>query len=159
MVDPDRLRMTGASRTSHWAHAPSSLTDVCAVTDPTTPRAVIDALGRRFGSTLQFGLLILLAPDSLHSEWVTSFAASPSRKARPKTTIERLLGALPPDCLLALCSQSIPAIHWLGSVLGHRCRITVLNPFMDAAWQTDAAIEGVYSALSAALANHFGDDF
>lgn len=141
----------------HWVHPASPLTQICAVVDPATPGAVVNALVTRFGSAPQFSLLVLHDPDALHSEWHTTYVAQANGAPRRTAIIERILDALPRPCHLVLCGQSAVGLDWLGSVRGHRCWIAPLHPVTDTARQTAVATEAVRAALSAMLADRWGD--
>jgi len=87
-----------------WVQPPSPLTQVCAVTDDTTPRSVGDALAERFRDVPQFALLHLAAPEALRLEWVASCAAPVHTAHAPhaQSRIETLLALLAGPCRLAV---------------------------------------------------------
>jgi hypothetical protein len=140
-----------------WRQPPSPLTQVCVVTDDTTPRAVSDTLLARFGDASQFALLHLDAPDRLRADWVSSCAASARAGRRPHRQADELLASLPASCRLLLCTQSVRSLDWLGSVCGHRCRFAALHATTTDARQTEVAIEAVHLMLHEAVAERWGD--
>ncbi|HXZ07935.1 MAG TPA: hypothetical protein VEI25_07745, partial [Paraburkholderia sp.] len=134
-----------------WVQPPSPLTQVCAVTDDTTPRAVSDALAERFKDVPQFALLHLAAPEALRTEWVASCETpvhAPHTSHSPHTPhahsrIDTLLALLPGPCRLVLCTQSARSLDWLGSVRGHSCRFALPDTIASDAGPPDSAIDAI----------------
>jgi len=157
-----------------WVQPPSPLTQVCAVTDDTTPRAVSDALVERFKDVPQFALLHLAAPEALRLEWVASCGAPIHAPPMPHTPtaplmphaphaphtqarIETLLALLPGPCRLVLCTQSARSLDWLGSVRGHPCRFALPDASASDAGPPDSAIEAIVVLLHETLAERWGN--
>ncbi|WP_322046356.1 hypothetical protein [Paraburkholderia sp. J67] len=145
-----------------WLRAPCSLTQVCAVVDDTTPPHLVTALTERFGNAPQFSLLELHAPDELHAQWLASFEAEAAAPARHPVDVDRLLAPLPPGCVLALCSQAVDKLDWLGSVTGLSCRPIALHAADRAASlddsQTAHALDAVGAIWMETLTAQFGGE-
>ncbi len=77
----------------------------------------------------QAGLLAVVSPDLLHRDW----SAALTRRARGEpglSHIERLLGRLAPDAVLATAIDGPPVtLSWLGGVLGQRVAPLGLDRF------------------------------
>jgi hypothetical protein len=142
-----------SSRAS-WLRAPCSLTQVCAVIDHTTPPEIVKALCERFGTAPQFSVLELHDAAQLHAEWLASFSMLNADAARAPSDVDRLLAPLPPACVLALCSQQVDKLDWLGSVTGRPCRLIVL----DVDRQTETALEAVGAVWMETLNTQFGGE-
>lgn len=162
------MRAATAVESSRWAwlRAPCSLTQVCAVIDGTTPPEIVAALCERFGSAPQFCVLELRDAAALHAQWLASFSTQGTRGTsgaeakRTPAEADQLLAALPPGSLLALCSQHVEQLDWLGSVTGHPCRLVAINATdatdatdtVDASTRTQAAVDAVGAVWMEALA-------
>ncbi|WP_322054268.1 hypothetical protein [Paraburkholderia bannensis] len=142
-----------ASRGS-WLREPCSLTQVCAVVDHTTPPEIVKALCDRFGTAPQVCVLELHDAAQLHAQWLASFSTLSADASRAPTDADRLLAPLPPACVLALCSQEIDKLDWLGSVTGRPCKPIAL----DAGVQTEAVLEAVGAVWMEALNAQFGGE-
>ena len=142
-----------------WVQPPSPLTQVCAVTDDTTPRSVGDALAERFRDVPQFALLHLAAPEALRLEWVASCAAPVHTAHAPhaQSRIETLLALLAGPCRLVLCTQSPRSLDWLGSVRGHPCRFALPEAIASDAGPPDSAIEAIGVLLHETLTERWGN--
>lgn len=145
-----------SSRAS-WLRAPCSLTQVCAVIDHTTPPEIVKALCERFGTAPQFSVLALHDAAQLHAEWLASFSMLSADAARAPTDVDRLLAPLPPGCLLALCSEEVDKLDWLGSVTGRPCRLIALDADV-ADVQTEAALKAVGAVWMEVLNAQFGGE-
>ncbi|WP_321956713.1 hypothetical protein [Paraburkholderia bannensis] len=148
-----------ASRGS-WLREPCSLTQVCAVVDHTTPPEIVKALCDRFGSAPQVCVLELHDAAQLHAQWLASFSTPSTLSTlstdatRSPTDADRLLAPLPPACVLALCSQEVGKLDWLGSVTGRPCKPIAL----DAGVQAEAVLEAVGAVWMEALNAQFGGE-
>ncbi|ASW01390.1 hypothetical protein CJU94_24740 [Paraburkholderia aromaticivorans] len=141
-----------------WMRPPSSLTEVCAIVDPTTEIFVAPALSNRFADTAQFALLSLKDIESLRREWVASVSSNGGRGIHDMTEIEQVLSQLPAQCRLALCTQTVRSLDWIGSVCGHPCRM-ILSPdsLPDVTCQIEEATRTVQTALCEAVSRRWRD--
>ncbi|TDN62657.1 hypothetical protein [Paraburkholderia sp. BL10I2N1] len=139
-----------------WVQPPSPLTQVCAVTDNTTPRAVRAALIERFGDVPQFALLHLDAPEQQRLAWMSSCLGAVRAERRGQRRIDGLLALLSASCRLLLCTQSARSLDWLGSVCGHRCAFASLHAITSDDRQNEVAVETVRALLHETLAERWG---
>lgn len=154
---PDESK-SAATEQCVWIRPPSSLTEVCMIVDSTVGIFVARALSDRFADTPQFALLSLNDTESLRREWVASAASHTGPGIRASTEIERVLGRLPVGCRLALCTQTVRSLDWLGSVCGHPCRMILpADSLSDVGWKVEEATRTVQAALCEAVSRRWRD--
>ena len=67
------------------------------------------------------GVLAVTSADRLNAGWTAAQRERARGNDAAQSHVERLLGALPPDCSLVTVLDGHPAtLAWLGSVAGHR---------------------------------------
>ncbi|MEL6576459.1 MAG: transketolase, partial [Pseudomonadota bacterium] len=81
----------------------------------------IEAAGSLEGYRRDIGLLAVTSADRLNAGWTAARRARARGHKGAEAHAERLLGALPPHCLIVSVTDGHPAtLAWLGAVAGHR---------------------------------------
>jgi len=105
----------------YWQHPPAQgASMVIAYVGVVAPeaRVAFDRLREKVPGT---GLLAVVSPDRLHTDWTESLRARPAYGPGLRSHIERLLRPLAPDAtLVTVLDGASETLSWLGSVCGHR---------------------------------------
>jgi len=107
----------------YWMRKPGPNAQVVlAYTGAVAPGA-IEATGLMAEDRRDIGLLAITSADRLNAGWTAAQRARERGQMQARSHIERVLGELPPDCILITVIDGHPAtLAWLGSVHGHRTR-------------------------------------
>lgn len=105
----------------YWLRTPGPNCEIVIAYQGVVAPEVIEAAGRIGSDRRDIGVLAVTSADRLGAGWQ---AATRMRKRGHKTAtspIERLLGQVPPHCLMITVIDGHPTtLSWLGSVSGHR---------------------------------------
>ena len=110
----------GVVEGGYWLRPPGPNADLVIAYQGAVAPAAIEAAGRIGNDRRDIGVLAVTSADRLHAGWAESRRAR--IEGRPGLShVERLLGALPPHCLIVGVIDGHPAtLSWLGGVGGHR---------------------------------------
>ncbi|MEL6766296.1 MAG: 1-deoxy-D-xylulose-5-phosphate synthase N-terminal domain-containing protein [Pseudomonadota bacterium] len=117
--DPDFARnvIDGA----YWLRPPGPNAEVVIAYQGCVAPEAIEAAGRLAGYRRDIGLLAVTSADRLNAGWTAARRARARGHKGAEAHAERLLGALPPHCLIVSVTDGHPAtLAWLGAVAGHR---------------------------------------
>nr|VFK57485.1 MAG: pyruvate dehydrogenase E1 component [Candidatus Kentron sp. TC] len=108
-------------RGGYWQHPPAQGASIAIVyTGVVAPEARI-AFEQLVQEIPDAGLLAVVSPDRLHTDWTQSLRAHPVYGSGLRSHIERLLRPLAPGATLVTVLDGAPeALSWIGSVRGHR---------------------------------------
>nr|VFK77716.1 MAG: pyruvate dehydrogenase E1 component [Candidatus Kentron sp. SD] len=108
-------------RGGYWQHPPTQGSPIAiAYAGVVAPeaRAAFDRLVEEIPGA---GLLSIVSPDRLYTDWIQSLRARPTYGAGLRSQVERLLRPLASDATLVTVLDGAPeTLSWLGSVCGHR---------------------------------------
>jgi len=106
---------------AYWLREPGPNCEIVVAYQGVVAPEAIKAAGRIGGDRRDIGVLAVTSADRLSAGWQ---AATRMRKRGHKSAtshIERLLGDLPPHCLMITVIDGHPTtLSWLGGVAGHR---------------------------------------
>ncbi|MEM7499931.1 MAG: 1-deoxy-D-xylulose-5-phosphate synthase N-terminal domain-containing protein [Pseudomonadota bacterium] len=117
--DPDFARsvIDGA----YWLRPPGPNAEIVIAYQGCVAPEAIEAAGRLAGYRRDIGLLAVTSADRLNAGWTAARRARARGNRGAAAHAERLLGQLPPHCLIVSVTDGHPAtLAWLGAVAGHR---------------------------------------
>jgi len=108
---------------AYWMRRPGPNAQVVvAYTGAVAPEAIA-AVGLMAEDRRDVGLLAVTSADRLNAGWTAASRARERGLVEARSHIERLLGAVAPQCALVTVVDGHPAtLAWLGAVMGHRTR-------------------------------------
>nr|VFK27237.1 MAG: pyruvate dehydrogenase E1 component [Candidatus Kentron sp. MB]VFK31073.1 MAG: pyruvate dehydrogenase E1 component [Candidatus Kentron sp. MB]VFK75507.1 MAG: pyruvate dehydrogenase E1 component [Candidatus Kentron sp. MB] len=108
-------------RGAYWQHAPAKGARVALVYAGVVAPEAQAAFQQLLEDVPDAGLLSVISPDRLHTDWAQSLRARPFYGPGLRSHIERLLRPLAPDAtLVTVLDGASETLSWLGSVCGHR---------------------------------------
>ncbi|HRK23864.1 MAG TPA: transketolase [Beijerinckiaceae bacterium] len=115
---------------AYWMRKPGPNAEVViAFTGALAPEA-IEAVGLMGGDRRDIGLLAVTSADRLTAGLSAAQRSREGGLVHAESHIERLLGTLPPHCVLVTVVDGYPAtLSWLGAVHGHRTRALGVEHF------------------------------
>lgn len=154
-----RTRVESHTSSWLWNREPSSLTQVCIVTDSTVAAAFEQALSTRMGNSPQVAWLHLPDPAATHDKWRTSRELGPAEPRGPDNAIRQAIEPLPRDSRLLLCSEDMAGLEWLGGVLGQQVLFAHYRPDENHETQANSVVSTVEEVLRGALTEKWGDSY
>jgi pyruvate dehydrogenase E1 component len=114
----------------YWVREPGPNAQVVVAYSGAVAPEAIEAVGLMAEDRRDVGLLAITSADRLNAGWTAAQRARERGLGAARSHVERLLGALPPDCALVTVLDGHPAtLAWLGSVHGHRVRALGVEHF------------------------------
>jgi pyruvate dehydrogenase E1 component len=114
----------------YWLREPGPNAQVVVAYSGAVAPEAIEAVGLMAEDRRDVGLLAITSADRLNAGWTAAQRARERGFGAARSHVERLLGALPPDCALVTVLDGHPAtLAWLGSVHGHRVRALGVEHF------------------------------
>jgi hypothetical protein len=154
-----RTRVESHTSIWQWNREPSSLTQVCIVTDSTVAPAFEQALSTRMGNSPQVAWMHVPDPAAAHDKWLTSREKDPAQACGPDNAIRQAIDPLPRDSRLLLCSENLAGLEWLGGVLGQQVLFAHYRPDENHETQAGSVVSIVEDVLRAALTEKWGDSY
>ncbi|NBC95698.1 MAG: transketolase, partial [Deinococcus-Thermus bacterium] len=111
----------GAIDGAYWLRPPGPNAEVVIAYQGVVAPEAIAAAGRIAEARRDVGVLAVTSADRLNAGWTAAQRARARGDSGARAQVERLLGALPPHCVLVTVIDGHPAtLAWLGAVAGHR---------------------------------------
>ncbi|MEZ5797582.1 MAG: transketolase [Paracoccaceae bacterium] len=111
----------GAIDGGYWLREPGPNAQVVIAYQGAVAPQAIRAAGLLAEARRDVGVLAVTSADRLHAGWTAAQRARAHGQPAARAQVERLLSAVPRDCLLVTVIDGHPAtLSWLGGVAGHR---------------------------------------
>ncbi|MCT4656624.1 MAG: transketolase [Cohaesibacter sp.] len=105
----------------YWLREPGPNAEVVIAYQGCVAPEVIEAAGRIGNDRRDIGVLAVTSADRLNAGWTAAKRARHRGDVDALSQVERLMGALPRDCIVITVLDGHPAtLAWLGGVGGHR---------------------------------------
>lgn len=118
---PSRDFEKGVIDGAYWLKEPGPNADIVIAYQGCVAPEAIEAAGRIGGDRRDVGVLAITSADRLNAGWTAAQRARARGQEDALSLAERLLGDLPPHCVLITVIDGHPAtLAWLGAVAGHR---------------------------------------
>jgi pyruvate dehydrogenase E1 component len=112
----------GAIDGGYWLRKPGPNCDVVIAYQGVVAPEAIRAAGMIAEGRRDVGVLAVTSADRLNAGWTAAQRARSGGKKDARAHVERLLGPLPPHCVIVTVIDGHPAtLSWLGAVSGHVC--------------------------------------
>ena len=107
---------------AYWWRKPGPGCDVVIAYQGCVASEAIAAAGIIGEARRDVGVMAITSADRLMAGWTAAQRARKRGDANARSQIERMMGDLPPHCVVVTVIDGHPAtLGWLGSVAGHRC--------------------------------------
>ncbi|MEM6679080.1 MAG: transketolase [Pseudomonadota bacterium] len=118
---PDPGFARGVIDGAYWLRPPGPNAEVVIAYQGAIAPEAIEAAARIGTGRRDIGVLAVTSADRLNAGWTAARRARARGNKAAVSHAERLLGALPPHCLIVSVIDGHPAtLAWLGAVVGHR---------------------------------------